>query len=403
MIIRKRHSSLERWQLTVYAMFVLWRVLNNSNYVFGAVGTLLTLFSTGVKIVIVFLSLFAIVATKKYKVNELVSAVVLVVTSFAALMRNDYDVVFLTILMVVSMRRIDFRRIVTYTMYGQIIGALLVVGGCFVGIIEDFTYTHQMTSGSQLAHTYGFTYYTTPAYLMLAIMMEWNYLHFDKVKLTRLVGWGLVQFAVYKIFSSRASFYMSLMYLALLLVFSARRFQMKSWIWKAAAALGITALLIVNILLVQEYNKGNMLVIGLDTLTSGRLFYASKAMALYGVRLLGGQIPMSGAYESTFGISQEYFYLDSGYLYSLLCYGSLITILLVLAYTVIFVDAARKRNKSIYCWLLVFMVINLNNNMFVSLHYMPLLFLLPHALTEGTKRVKTRMRAGKQRRVGSNE
>lgn len=406
MIIRRRRTSLERWQLCLYSLFIVCRLLYNSNFVFK-IGGLLTLFNTALKLVIVFFSLFAIIATKKYKVKELVAIAVLVVTSFAALLRNDYDVVFLTILMVASMRRIPFQRIVKYTLYGQILGALLVVGSCFVGLIEDYTYGHQMLSGTTIvthtAHTYGFTYFTTPAYLMLAIMMEWNYLHFDKVKLPKLVCWGVVQYGVYLVFSSRASFYMSIMYLALLLLFSADWFKMKSWIWKAGALLAVGVLLIVNVILVQQYANGNMLAISINTLTSGRLSYAAKAISLYGVRLLGGQIPMVGGYEANIAGAQDYFYLDSGYLYSLLCYGILITVLLVIAYTIIFADAANKRDKSLYCWLLVFVAINLNNNMFVSVHYMPLLFLLPHALTEGTKHVKTRMRAGKQRRAGTYE
>lgn len=406
MRIKRKHNSINSLLLWIYALFVIWRVLYSSNFVIEF-GGLLNLFSMAVKLAIVAVSLFAIVTSQKFRKNELLIDVALVVTSFAALLRNDYDVVFLTILMVVAMRRIDFRSIVSYTMYGQIAGALLVLLSCGLGLIGDFTYNHQMLSGgvmvSRTVHTYGFTYYTSPAYLMLAIMMEWNFLHFDKIKVVKILGWGVVQYVIYQLFTSRASFYMSAIYLVLLLLFSAESFKMKNWIWKAIAALGFGGLLILNFALVNEYASGNVMVIAINTLVSGRLFFAAQALEKYGISLLGGHIPMVGGYEVTYGISKEYFYLDSGYLYSLLCYGLLITVLLVIAYTVIFVNVAQTRNKSVYCWLLVFMIINLNNNMFVSVHYVPLLFLLPHALTQGKKSVQNYARTMKQRSAKSYE
>lgn len=391
--------------LMSYGLYVMWRIFYNSCIIIEY-GSLFNLFSYAVQAVIICVSLFSIVASRQFHTSEFLYELVLLGVGFVVSVLSGYAQLFFVFLLVVAAKDIPFRRVVKTAFLSQLLAVSVVVVASIAGILPNYCYRHEVSEGVvRMAYTYGFTYYTTPAYILLAMMLEWGYLNFEKVTVVKLAIWTGVQYAVYMVFTSRASFFMSIGYLAVLFVFSKiKRLKIEKPLWRLVAWLGFPVLLIANYILVQQYAQRNEIAYEIDELISGRLYYSAKAIADYGIQIFGSKVVMVGNYEISQGLADSYFYIDSGYMYSLICYGIAATVLLLLSYSLIFARVSKDQDKAVYCWLLVYMVMNLNNNMLVSVHYNPLLFLLPYALQQINPTAIHKKRVGGIRRpdIGTN-
>src|SRR5699024_4578028 len=99
---------------------------------------------------------------------------------------------------------------------------------------------------------------------------------------------------------------------------------------------------------------------------------------------------------------------DSGYLYTLLAYGILFTLLLLLCYTWIFQYLYRQKEVLLYGWLGLFMFLNIFNNYLLLLEINPLLLLtltavrsharLPRRAYRHTSKAETAFPADTQKR-----
>ena len=98
------------------------------------------------------------------------------------------------------------------------------------------------------------------------------------------------------------------------------------------------------------YNPQNIHWKILDKALSGRLSLCKHAFEKYDLSLFGEEIKMVGA-GIVKGINNgenEYFYLDSAYVYTLFCFGVLCFIMLVLGYTFLLCREYKKKNY-VFC------------------------------------------------------
>ena len=106
----------------------------------------------------------------------------------------------------------------------------------------------------------------------------------------------------------------------------------------------------------------------INDVTADRAGLNMLAFTRYGVSMLGNKI------ENEDGA--EYFYIDSGYVYALVGYGIVFSVLVLYLYSKTFWKAFKNKNYMIYCALLVFMVLSVFNDFFMQLNYNPLLLYL---------------------------
>ena len=72
----------------------------------------------------------------------------------------------------------------------------------------------------------------------------------------------------------------------------------------------------------------------------------------------------------------NYFYIDSGYIYSILGYGMLFTITVIILYSILYEKSCKDNNKIIWIWLTATMIFTIVNNSWVTLPYNPLLIFI---------------------------
>ena len=74
-------------------------------------------------------------------------------------------------------------------------------------------------------------------------------------------------------------------------------------------------------------------------------------------------------------VIDNYFYIDSGYAYSLLGYGIVFTVLIIFMYSVIYYYCCKNNKKKLFIWITAVALFTMINNTWITLEYNPLLFL----------------------------
>lgn len=73
----------------------------------------------------------------------------------------------------------------------------------------------------------------------------------------------------------------------------------------------------------------------------------------------------------------KYFYIDSGYIYAILGYGVLFTLVVIFMYSYLIYYATKRNDKNLFIWLIIVLVFTVVNNTWVSLAVNPVLMCFP--------------------------
>jgi hypothetical protein len=104
---------------------------------------------------------------------------------------------------------------------------------------------------------------------------------------------------------------------------------------------------------------------------SSRLKFMNEGYYKYPIKIMGNYIEMQGA--SAIRQTTNYFYIDSGFAYSLLGYGLMFTVILIFLYSVLFKYSCVVNDKALFVWLFSVLIFTMINNTWVSLNYNPIL------------------------------
>lgn len=113
-------------------------------------------------------------------------------------------------------------------------------------------------------------------------------------------------------------------------------------IWSMPAAA------VIMLLLSKFYDPSNKFMLAIDNITSGRLSLGKRGLDEYSIKLLGQYVPMRGAGGSVTP-PEDYFFLDCSYIYMLLIFGLVFTILIIAAYVLI---GMRYKHNGVMLWII---------------------------------------------------
>jgi hypothetical protein len=113
-------------------------------------------------------------------------------------------------------------------------------------------------------------------------------------------------------------------------------FQLK--IVKIVFCFLVPILYTISIKLTTMYDKRSMIILKLNKIFSGRIFLQSRYWNKYGITLFGQD------FDSNF---EDLYFLDSGYIRSLLQFGLVFAVFISIGYSIIFYKALTKKNISV--------------------------------------------------------
>ena len=359
-----RIRTSELIYLAVYAIFAGATIIDASLISLGPLKTLINYGSVGV--------LAAVFVIRNYSLKQIRLYLLFGIFIFAAFTtKRTFLLVYMLLLL--NARYSSFRKIVTTSFIATIISILFVIMCCKLGIITDLVY---MRDGVENAHSYGFGHYSSISYFALYITLMWLYLRKRTIGWLEVAALTVFNYGIYYITTTRLSFYLALFVILMYIVivkYGWIRISSKFIVF--LSSIGFAAAFSVCILLHYVYDPSNAFLEKINQNLNNRLLMGKTAFDLYGLKLFGQSIEMVGIKSAVFGEgNQEYFYIDSGYVYSLIGYGILFTIVLLTLYTMILRNTAKKEQGVLFIWAVTVMLFSISNNAWVSITYNPLLF-----------------------------
>lgn len=355
-------------------LYVFFRLLSSSYYAYFVPGILFRFVNIFVMIVLIFKNLSkAFLLKKKYYIF----VPVLILCGIVGVVSENGLSLTIFVLLIISAYDIDFEKIIKGMIFSYALIIVVVCVPSILGIIPNQTGNHD----GMTAHYVGFLYYTT---LPNIVMMLSIFVLYRKRtnRIARVLVLFLVNWLVYKYCTSLHSIvafaFFSILYL---INVTTRIFEKKNRMVDFFSVLFYPLCMGLSLYASIYYYKNPASREFLNKFFNNRIMLMSNSYYENGIHLFGNAINMTTKLS-------EYNYVDSGYMYLLLVYGIIFSILMIGAYIWLLCKIRAKGDGFIFVWMLTIGIYALSNRVFLSLQYNPILYLLPQIIVENYYRLR---------------
>ena len=264
----------------------------------------------------------------------------------------------------------SFKRIVVTCFFTCTAMIVLTPMADLVGIVPKRVFYR----GSAIAHSFGFGYYNVVPFTYFFLVLEFLYLKAIRNKKANwfelIILFGL-NYVLYKLSTLRLAFYLVCIVIGLyIILIKFNMFKLKAKPLVVSCSLTFPLLFFFSIWSNSAYNTSSPMFLNMNRLLSDRLNLGHQALDMFSINLFGH-------YIQTIKTANEYFYVDSGFLFSLLGYGLLFTGMALCIYTYLCHYAAKNNKKMLFIWLSSVAVFSVINNTWISLYMNPILLYFP--------------------------
>ena len=341
----------------------------------------------GADYLVLILLLVQWISYEKFTIKKLLVWGISLSTCLLMFIMHGYLSPLIAISLVLSAQDIKIERLVKFSSRILLSITLIVVGSYALGIVQDYTYVHRVGGELVTAHSYGFKYYGTIGYIFMTLTASYLFLH-KKSKVIVLIILFFVNYWAYSFHTTRLAFYVSVAFIIFYILLN--RFEvikLKLKIWKPIAAIFPTLLCFVTYVLVRLYSQGGRtaLLTVFNTINS-RFAYSAEAVREYGICLMGSKVIMYGNEKLIYGNATTGFYIDSGYIYSLVAYGIIMTVVILILYTILLRYLVDEKAAFLTIWTMFLLVCSMMNDFLLSPEYNLVMFLIPQAIISAYKK-----------------
>lgn len=227
--------------------------------------------------------------------------------------------------------------------------------------------------------TFGFGWYSVVPFTFLFVILEWFYYKSERKKRiswVELIIIFLINIWLYSVTTLRLTYYLTLLVLGLYVILVKLDFiDLRKRAYVVLSVFLYPIMFGFTVWMNWIYDPSVPVLARLNTVLTGRLSLGHEGLERYEIGLFGQKIQTSAGQDS-------YFYIDSGYMYSLLGYGILFTFLILSMYAFLCRYAACNNHKPLFIWLITIAAFSFINNAWISLYMNPILMLFPVAVRE---------------------
>lgn len=306
-------------------------------------------------------------------------ALLLLVFANMLYMTYDYSMPLDMTLLVVGARNVPFKKIAAVYFYvASIIVAAAIIASLF-GVIKNLQYTDYRG----VRNSFGIIYPTDFAAHILYIMLAFVCAYEEKLKIYHYAVGVIIALVVYYFCKARVDVACMLLFLigtaVIRLAIKKEKSIVKnqsaySTLKKICGGICIASMPLAAlgmIILTLIYNPSSAFFVKLDKILSGRLALGAKGFADYDFTLLGQPVALHGLGGST-EPPEEYFFLDCSYIYCLLIFGAVFTLMLVAAFVLC---GIKYKHSGIFLYIIA--IISLNS---MIAHHLPDIAYNPFAI-----------------------
>lgn len=282
--------------------------------------------------------------------------------SIIVLVSSGYFWPFLWVLMLVSAKDVPFRKILQIYLLMNISIMGLAFIASLLGIIENLAYTSADLGSGRYRYSFGCVYTTDFAAHIFFMLLTAFYLYQEKLRWYHYIGTfavaGIIYYFCYAKLDTICITLLGLFFggyhvlqwqskrektevpeIQIMQLTPAlldrgkcgkehKKFIFKRTMaylkwkcnWRKFALISMPVLAILMYYLSVSYEQDNEFLEMLNDMITGRLSLGNKGLKDYGISLFGQDVPMVGFGGAT-TIKEDYFFIDSSYLYILLRYG----------------------------------------------------------------------------------
>ncbi|MBR1940236.1 MAG: hypothetical protein IJ845_02760 [Bacteroidaceae bacterium] len=284
------------------------------------------------------------------------------------------DSVLVITLLIMAAYNIPFHHVTKKCMHAICLVLFIVLFSAFIGLVEDRLYYRDVDNfENSYAHDLGFRYYGYYAYLGMGIVQCLIYRWHNNMNFVKIISLFLLSYLFFLYSSTRLQMYSCVAFLGCVLVLPIiPKFLFNNRL-TGFLSLFIYPVICLVLYYVSKYSVLSLFLDNFDELnrmTSGRLRLNEEAFMYYDANLWGNILE----FDTELG-SDTYFYVDSGYLHTLLESGIIYTGLIMLLYSILFYKVYKAKAYFLFIWLALYSLICISNGLLTSILANPILLL----------------------------
>ncbi len=255
------------------------------------------------------------------------------------------------VLFVMAAQFIDFDKLLRYDIKLKLVLLLVIFGMCALGIVENRVGDYY--SGYKQA--FGFSHANALACYVLTILVEWLCIRYKKMRWYDWSGIILAFIVLSLVTNSRSSIYTFVVIFILFILANLISKLFFSKMVKLAFVVITPAIGIFSFWAVKLYAEGNSIISALNTWLSGRIRLAYYAVTVKGIKLFGQEIRFSNRIVKV--NNTTVFLVDNAYIHMALRWGLVILVLIVVAYSFLFIKLLKMKRVDLALMALFFVIL----------------------------------------------
>lgn len=280
------------------------------------------------------------------------------------------------ILLIIAASHIRVNHIMRALFFSIVFCMLFMLLMVSLGLVNNYNMTRDFMSGS--AYNLGFQHYSGFSLRFIALFYLFLYVNRNKLTWAKILFISLTSLIVFLYTVTRLQLLSCFSILVLYICYYKFHFINfnRSKYRYISLLIYPFAIIIYYLVLTVSYVVDNEYFGVINEGVNGRLDFSLLAFEKYDVTLFGQIIEMLGAREAE-GSFNNYFYIDSGYVYWLLALGLFFSTFILLSYIVIIYRSYKHQNFGVFAIMVVMAFANLSNDFFTTFFMgFPLIILL---------------------------
>lgn len=319
----------------------------------------------------------------KYKIKDFVIRIVIVALAFLVTAKSHGIGFGLCALSIITSLNINPEKIIKNSVRNNLLFITIVVVPALLGFIPDMQYVHN----GMKAHSLGFAYYSNLPNILFMLTLEiyWRAKTRKKENLILILSLP-IQIIIYMISTLRLTLYLYVLFLVTALGARFYNCKKKHRIMTIISTLMFPIASVGTFIISFLYEKLK-LIAKFNELINYRLGFNYRGFMMYGLSLFGQKIETVEEYWDENYIN-HYFYIDSGYVFSILSYGIVFFLILLIMYTCISRYAVEENKIKLAVWCLMICIYLVINDVMFNTALNPLPMIAFNLMWENQKKKK---------------
>lgn len=304
----------------------------------------------------------------KWSIKNLMLSIIMFLLFCYVAIHINQSMVIVNIMAIIASNNKNFKQTVKVIMCSDIICVFIVLLLCFCGFLPNMSFNHN----GQIVYSYGFYYYTNLAFYVFYISLMMVLIEKDRKKANiKIIVLLFINIMLYQITSTRLTFLLFIIFFFTYFFIMGTKYFDNNSFWRMCGTFcyPLCALFVINL---SVYHTDKIFWRNfVNVLLMNRPLMGQRALEEYGLHLLGVEMKFN-----TGGVN-DYFYVDSGYMYVLLMYGIIIFFVLMIMYSLLTRYFVINKEKELFIWSVIMAIFSIINNAMFGIVYNPLILLMP--------------------------